>query len=56
MHVCVLADLSGRSVATTSTSMTNLEPFDKFRTGGKSNFETEFLEMAFQLLEEIIIY
>ena len=57
MRVCVLADLPGRSVATTSTCMTKLERFDgKIRTRGKSNFEKELLEMVFQLLEEINIH
>ena len=56
MRVFVLADLPGRSVATTSTCMTKLERFDAIRTRGKSNFKNEFLEMLFQLLEETIIY
>ena len=33
-----------------------LECFDGIRTRGKSNYENEFLEMVFQLLEEMIIY
>ena len=56
MHVCVLADLAGRSVATTSTCTTKLKHFDQIRTHGKSNFENKLLETVFQFLEEIIIY
>ena len=56
MRVSVLADLPGRSIATSSTYTTKLERFDEIRTPGKSNFENEFIEMVFQLLEEIIIY
>ena len=56
MHVCVLADLPGSSVATTSTCTTKLERFDEIRTSGKSDFENKFLEIVFQLLEEIIVY
>ena len=56
MRVCVLADLQCSSVATTSTCTTKLERFDKIRTRGISNFKNKFLEMAFQLLGEIIIY
>ena len=56
MRVCILADLPGLSVATTSTCTSKLEPFDEIRTRGKSNFESKFFEMVFQLLEEIIIY
>ena len=56
MHVCILADLPGRSVATTSTCTTKLEHFDQIRTRGKSNFENKLLETVFQLLEEIIFY
>ena len=55
MRVCVLADLPGRSVATTSTCTTKLERFDEIRTRSKSNFENEFLEMVFQFLGETII-
>ena len=55
MRVSVLADLPGHSIATTSTYATKLECFDEIRTRGKSNFENEFLEMVFQLLEELII-
>ena len=48
MRVCVLADLPGRSVPTTSTCTTKLERFDrKIRTRGKRNFEKELLEMVF---------
>ena len=36
--------------------MTKLEHFDEIKTHIKSNFENKFLEMVFQLLEEIIIY
>ena len=56
MRVSVLTDLPGHSIATTSTYTTKLERFDEIRTRGQSNFEKEFLEIAFQLLEEIIIY
>ena len=56
MRVCVLADLPGHLVATTSMYTMNLERSDEIRTRGKSNFENEILEMVFQLLEEIIIY
>ena len=56
MRVCVLADLPGRSVATTSTCTTKLQSFDEIRTHSKSNFENEVLEMLFYLLQEIIIY
>ena len=49
MRVSALADLPGRSVATTSTYTTELERFDEIRTRGKSNFENKFLEMVFQL-------
>ena len=48
MRVCALADLPGRSVATTNTCTTKLEHFDEIRIHGKSNFEDEFLEMVFQ--------
>ena len=54
MRVCEMADITGRSVATTSTYTTKLEHFDEIRTRGKCNFENEFLEMVFQLLEKII--
>ena len=56
MRVCVLSDLPGRSVATTSKCTTKLDCFDEIRTRSKSKFENEFLKMVFQLLEEIIIY
>ena len=56
MRVSALADLPGRSVATTSTYMTKLERFDKIRFFGNSNFGNKFLEMVYQLFEEIIIY
>ena len=46
MRVCVLANLPGRSVATTSMGRMKLERFDKIRTRGKRNFENEFLEMV----------
>ena len=57
MRVRVLADLPGHSMATTSMYMytTKLERFDEIRTR-KGNFESKFLEMVFQLLEEIFIY
>ena len=35
MRICVLADLPGRSVATTSTYTTKLERFDEIRTPAK---------------------
>ena len=47
MRVCILADLPSRSVATTSTCMTKLEPFDKITTRDRSNFENKLLEMVF---------
>ena len=56
MRLCILADLPGRSVNTTSTCTTKLERFDEIRTRSKSFFKNEFLEMVFQLLEKIIIY
>ena len=58
MRVCVLADLPGRLVATisTCTCTTKLDRFDEIRTCVESNFRNKFLEMVFQLLEEIIIY
>ena len=56
MLVSVLADLPGRSIATTSTYTTKLDCCDEIRTSGKSNLENEFLEMIFQLLQQIIIY
>ena len=46
MRVSVLTDLPGRSVATTSAYTTKLESFDEIRTRGKSNFESELLELA----------
>ena len=56
MCVYVLADLPGRSVATTSTCTTKLEGSEEIITCGKNNSENEFFEMVFQLLGEIIIY
>ena len=47
MRVYVLADLSGHSIATTSTCTTKLERFDETRTHGENNFENEFLKMVF---------
>ena len=52
---CLLANLPGRSVATTSMSTMKLEHFDEIRNHGKSNFEKEVLEMVFWLLQELII-
>ena len=49
MCVCILADLLGRSVATTNTCTTKLDRSDEIRTCSKSNFENKFLEMVFQL-------
>ena len=56
MHVSVLADLPGRSIATPSMYTMELERFDEIKTCGKSNFENKFLEMVSQVLEETIIY
>ena len=63
MFVCVLVDLLGvlvdllgLLVATTNMCTTKLDRFDEIRTQSKCNFKNEFLEMFFQLLEEIIIY
>ena len=56
MHVCEMADLPGRSVATTSTCASKLERFDKTGKPDIRNFESKFLEMVFQFLTEIIIY
>ena len=56
MCVCEMADLPGRSVAITSTCTMKLEHYDEIRTCHKCNFETKFLEIIFQLLEQIIIY
>ena len=56
MRASVLADLPGHLIGTTSMYTTKLERFDEIRTRGKSNFENVFLEMVYQLLEEIIIY
>ena len=56
MCACVLADLPGRLITTISMYTMKLERFDKIRTHGKSDFENEFLEMVFQLLEKVIIY
>ena len=42
VYMYVLADLPGRSVATTSTCMMKLERFDKIKTRGKSYFENKF--------------
>ena len=52
-----MADLLlSHSVAIASTCTKKLECFDEIGTRAKCNFEHEFLEMVFQLLEEIIIY
>ena len=56
MCICKMADLPGYLVATISMYTTKLEHFDEIRTHGKHNFKNKFLEMVFQLLEEIIIY
>ena len=56
MHACVLADLLGHSVATTSMCTMKSERFDEIRTHSTRNFQNKFLEMVFQLLEEIIIH
>ena len=42
MRVCVLADLPGRSIDTTSMCTTKLVGFDEIRIRGISNFENEF--------------
>ena len=55
-YVSTLADLPGHSLATTGMYMTKLECFDEIRTPAKVIFEKKFLEMVFQLLDEIIIY
>ena len=51
-----LAELTGHSVAITSTCTMKLERFDEIGTRGNRNFENEFLEIVFQFLEGIIIY
>ena len=56
MRICVLADLPGRSVATTCKRTKKLERFDEIRTRGKNDFENKFLKLVFQLSQEIIIY
>ena len=55
MRVCVLTNLTARSVGTTRKCGMKLERFNEIRTSGKCNFENEFLEMVFQLLEKITI-
>ena len=42
MRVCILADLPGHSVATTSTCMMKLKRFDEIRTRGKITLKTNF--------------
>ena len=54
MHVSVLADLPGRSIATTGTFTMKLEHFDEIKTCGKSNFKNEFLEMLFLPLKKLL--
>ena len=49
-------DLPGHLVAITSTCTMKLERFDEIGIRDKRSFENEFLEMTFQLLEEIINY
>ena len=56
MCVCKIADLPGYSVATTNKCMMKLEGFDEISTHEISNFENNFSEMVFQLLEEISNY
>ena len=51
-----MADFLGHSGANISTWMKKLERFDEIGIRGKHNFENEFLEKVYQLLEEIIIY
>ena len=45
--------LPGHLVAITGMYTTKLERFDEIGTHGKWNFESKFLEMVFQSLEEI---
>ena len=42
MRVCVLVDLLGRSVATTSKCTTKLDRFDEIKTRSRSNFKNNF--------------
>ena len=56
MLLSVLADLAGSSIPTTSTYAMKLERFSEIRTHDQSKLENKFLEIVFQLLEEIIIY
>ena len=49
-----MADLPGRSITITTTCTTKLERFDEIKRGIRS-CESGFLEMVFQLLEEIIM-
>ena len=51
-----MGDLPGHLVAITSTCAKKLEHFDEIGTLGKRKFESIFLEIVFQLLEEIIVY
>ena len=51
-----MGDLPGHSVAITSMFHKKLERIAEIGVRGKRNFENEFLEMVFQLLEEMIIY
>ena len=52
MRVCVLADLPGRSVVSTSMYTMKLERFDEIRTDGKSYLENELLEMFFSFYKK----
>ena len=49
-----MADLPGHLVAITSTCTMKLERFDEIGIRDKRNLQNKFLEMVFQLLEEII--
>ena len=51
-----MTDLLGRSVAIISMHTTKLESFGEIRKRGKRNLENKFLEMVFQILQEIITY
>ena len=51
-----MADLPGHLVAMTSMYTKKSGRFDEIGIHGKRNFKKDFLEMVFQLLEEIIIY
>ena len=50
---CLRTSVLGHSVAITSACTKKLERFDKIRIHGNCNFESEFLDMVFQLTKEI---